>query len=265
MGAFRFKKDPQGDFINADKSLKIPPFADIRELMAASAEMERCEENNVLPDRKWIAQLVQPGSSLGGARPKANVVDTDGTLYVAKFPSRKDDYDVGLWEHFAHLLATKAGINAAETKVLATGGRHHTLEENLQELYRRVAFNISIGNSDDHFRNHGFLLTAKGWTLSPAYDMNPTLNDCQSLLVSATSNRAELGILLDACEDYMLNRKTAERIVFEVIEAVKDWRKAAVRHGISKREIDIFAGVLDEWCQLGTSQRLSNPVRRCVN
>ena len=55
------------------------------------------------------------------------------------------------------------------------------VEENLQELYRRVAFNICIGNSDDHFRNHGFLLTAKGWTLSPAYDMNPTLNEYQSL------------------------------------------------------------------------------------
>lgn len=91
-------------------------MTDIRELIAASAEIEKCEENNMLPDRKWIAQLVQPGTSLGGARPKANVVDTDKVLYVAKFPSRKDDYDVGLWEHFSHLLATKAGINAAKPK-----------------------------------------------------------------------------------------------------------------------------------------------------
>ena len=103
------------------ESLKIPPLTDIRELIAASAEIEKCEENNMLPDRKWIAQLVQPGTSLGGARPKANVVDADKTLYVAKFPSRKDDYDVGLWEHFGHLLATKTGINAAKTKMLATG------------------------------------------------------------------------------------------------------------------------------------------------
>ena len=73
------------------------------------------------------------------------------------------------------------------------------VDRNLQELYRRVAFNICIGNSDDHFRNHGFLLTAKGWSLSPAYDMNPTLNAYQSLLISATSNKADLGILLDAC------------------------------------------------------------------
>ena len=301
MGAFRFTENPGGDFINVSESLKIPPLTDIRELIAASAEIERSEEDNILPDRKWIAQLVQPGSSLGGERPKASVIDTDKTLCVAKFPSRKDDYDAGLWEHFSHLLATKACINAAKTTVIATGEKYHTLlserfdrtkggkrihfasamtllglddgdnattghgyldivdfiiqnctdvEYNLQELYRRVAFNICIGNSDDHFRNHGFLLTAKGWTLSPTYDMNPTLNEYQSLLISATSNRAELSILLDACGDYMLNRKTAEKIVSEVAEAVKGWRGLAVRLGISKREMEMFSGILDERCKL---------------
>lgn len=119
------------------------------------------------------------------------------------------------------------------------------VERNLQELYRRVAFNICIGNSDDHFRNHGFLLTTKGWTLSPAYDMNPTLNEYQSLLVSSTSNKAELSILIDAREDYMLNRKTAEGIISDVAEAVKGWRELAVRLGVSKREMEVFSGVLD--------------------
>lgn len=301
MGAFRFKENPGGDFINVSESLKIPPLTDIRELIAASAEIERSEEDNVLPDRKWIVQLVQPGSSLGGARPKASVIDTDKTLYIAKFPSRKDDYDAELWEHFSHLLAAKAGINVGKTKVIATGEKYHTLlserfdrteggkrihfasamtllglndgdnattghgyldivdfiiqnstdvERNLQELYRRVAFNICIGNSDDHFRNHGFLLTAKGWTLSPAYDMNPTMNEYQSLLISATSNKADLGILLDVCGDYMLNRKTAENIVSDVVEAVKNWRELATRLDISEREMDMFAGVLDERCKM---------------
>lgn len=296
MGGFRFKEIPDGEFINVGESLKIPPLTDIRGLIAASAEIEKSEEKNILPDRKWIAQLVHPGTSLGGARPKANVIDTDKTLYVAKFPSRKDDYDVGIWEHFSHQLAIKSGISAAKTGVMANGGEYHTLlsqrfdrtqegrrihfasamtllglsdgdnatsghgyldivdfiiqnctdvEKNLQELYRRVAFNICIGNSDDHFRNHGFLLTAKGWVLSPAYDMNPTLNEYQSLLISSTSNKADLSILLDACEEYMLNRNTAEKIVSEVVEAVKGWRELAVRSGLSKREMDIFSGVLD--------------------
>lgn len=297
MGGLRFKESLEGEYINASKVLRIPPLTDIRELIAASSEIEKSEEENHLPERRWIEQLVQPGSSLGGARPKASVIDENKILHIAKFPSRKDDYDTGLWEHFSHLLAKKAGIHAAETRVIFTNDKYHTLlsrrfdrkedgkrihfasamtllglndgdnantghgylnivdfilqnctnvEDNLQELYRRVAFNICIGNTDDHFRNHGFLLTAKGWTLSPAYDMNPTLNEFQSLLVSSTSNKAELSILLDTSEDYMLNRKIAEKIISEVIEVVKGWREMATRLSISKREMDIFAGVLDE-------------------
>ena len=296
MGGFRFKEEKDGDFINVDESLKIPPLADVRDLIAASMEIERNEEENLLPAKKWINQLVIPGSSLGGARPKACVIDKNNTLYAAKFPSRKDDYDAGLWEHFAHLLALKAGIHAALTKVLSVGEKYHTLlsrrfdrtpegrrihfasamtllglsdgnnattgngypdivdfilqncthvEANLQELYRRVAFNVCIGNSDDHLRNHGFLLTAKGWTLSPAYDMNPTLNEFQSLLITPTSNKADLRILLDACVDYMLGQEVAEDIIREVAHAVKDWRSLAIRLGISKREMDVFASVLD--------------------
>ena len=301
MGGLRFKDSLDGEYINASEVLRIPPLTDIRELVAASSEIEKSEEENHLPERRWIEQLIQPGSSLGGARPKASVIDENKILHIAKFPSRKDDYDTGLWEHFSHLLAKKAGIHAAETRVIFTNDKYHTLlsrrfdrkedgkrihfasamtllglndgdnantghgyldivdfilqnctnvEDNLQELYRRVAFNICIGNSDDHFRNHGFLLTAKGWTLSPAYDMNPTLNEFQSLLVSSTSNKAELGILLDTCEDYMLNRKIAEKIISEVIEVVKGWREMAKRLGISKREMGIFAGVLDERCKV---------------
>lgn len=299
MGGFRFKEEPSGEFICVRESLKIPPLTDIRELVAASKEFEKSEEANILPDRKWLKQLVQPGSSLGGARPKASVTDAAKALYVAKFPSRKDDYDVGLWEHLVHLLAAEAGICAASTQLISTGEGHHTLlsrrfdrtqegrrihfasamtllgltdgddaatgygyldivdfilrgctdvDANLWELYRRVAYSICIGNSDDHFRNHGFLLTPKGWTLSPAYDMNPTLNDHQSLLISASSNKSDLGILLDACEDYMLDAHEACRIITEVVNATREWRRLAVRLGASKREMDMFGGVFErEW------------------
>lgn len=127
MGGCRFEETPDGEFINADNTLRIPPLTDLRELIAASKEIERSVETNVLPEKRWIAQLVQPGSSLGGARPKANVLDADHNIYVAKFPSLKDDYDVGVWEHFCHLLAKGAGINAAETNVITTNDKHHTL------------------------------------------------------------------------------------------------------------------------------------------
>ena len=269
MGAFRFKESMNGEYINASEVLHIPPLTDIRGLVAASSEIEKSEDENRLPEMRWIAQLVQPGSSLGGARPKASVIDENKILYIAKFPSRKDDYDAGLWEHFSHLLAKNAGINAADTRVISTSDKYHTL---LSRRFDRRADgkrihcasaltllglndgdNANTGHGyldivdfiDDHFRNHGFLLTAKGWTLSPAYDMNPTLNEFQSLLVSSTSNKAELGILLDTCEDYMLNRKIAEKIISEVIEVVKGWREMATRLGISKREMELFVGVLD--------------------
>ena len=297
MGGFRFKETPDGEFINADNSLRIPPLTDLRELIAASKEIEKSEDVNELPEKRWIAQLVQPGSSLGGARPKANVVDTDRSICVAKFPSLKDDYDVGLWEHFCHLLAKNAGINSAETKVIATNDKHHTLlsrrfdrtdagerihfasamtllglndgdnattghgyvdivdfilsgctdvDANLRELFRRVAFNICVGNSDDHFRNHGFLLTAKGWVLSPAYDMNPTLNDHQSLLINSNTNKSDLSILLDSCDEYMLTHTIAKEIIDKVVAAVKDWHALANRLGITKREMTLFEGVFEK-------------------
>ena len=116
------------------------------------------------------------------------------------------------------------------------------VEENLQELYRRVAFNICVGNTDDHFRNHGFLLTAKGWTLSPAYDMNPTLNNYQSLLINSSTNQSDLNILLSSCEEYMLTTPIAKRIITEVTVAVGQWRQVATRVGIPRHEIERMSG-----------------------
>ena len=119
------------------------------------------------------------------------------------------------------------------------------VENNLQELYRRVAFNICIGDTDDHFRNHGFLLTAKGWTLSPAYDMNPTLNEYQSLLINSYTNKSDLNELLASCEEYMLQKQTARQIISEVMDAVKEWRTLTMRLSIAKSEQERFSSVFN--------------------
>ena len=317
MGGFRLKEKQDGEYINrwsseshqarlngrvateedevnCEKSLRIPPLTDIRALVAASMEIEKSEELNQLPEKKWLLQLVHPGTSLGGARPKAGVMNDEGRICVAKFPSRNDDYDVGLWEHLSHVLAKEAGVIAAETNVIETGGKYHALlsrrfdrtaegcrkhfasaltllgltdgcdaktgngyldivdfilqnccdvEQNLRQLYRRVAFNIAIGNSDDHFRNHGFLLTPRGWTLSPAYDMNPTLNEYQALLINSTTNYADLQVLLDSSEEYMIGKDEAVYIIEEVRAGVKHWKSIATRLGIAKREMDVFEQV----------------------
>jgi len=297
MGALRLKKDPDGEFLNSDSRLIVPPLTSIKELTIAAQEYEKSDEANELPEEKWIRQLAHPGTSLGGARPKANVVDEKEHLWIAKFPSRKDVYDMALWEHLCHLLAKEAGINVAETNLipagndgyhallskrfdrtddgkrihfasamtmtgLTDGDNHETghgyldivdfiikgccdVDENLNELYRRVAFNICVGNSDDHFRNHGFLLTKKGWTLSPAYDLNPTDSMTQSLLIDNDSNESSLKRLLSACDDYYISSETAEQIISEVTTAIGRWETIAKNLHISNEEMNRFAWRLD--------------------
>lgn len=300
MGGFRFAETPGGRFINSNESLRVPPLASIRELMHAAHEIEASEEKHLLPSKKWLAQLLQPGTSLGGARPKASVIDEDGSLTVAKFPSRKDDYDVAQWEHFCHIMGRRAGLNVAETRTI-NGGDYHILlskrfdrnrdrkrihfasaltllgltdgdnastgygytdivdfiiqhgsnvEQNLEELYRRVAFNIIVGNSDDHFRNHGFLLTRKGWELSPAYDINPTLADNQSLLINRSTSESDLNVLLKSAADYMLPEDKASKIISEVKTAMKAWRTEARRLSLPQRDIDMFAPRFDKWINI---------------
>lgn len=126
MGGFRFAETTGGKFINCEESLRVPPLANVRELMRAAHEIELSEEKHLLPSKKWLAQLLHPGTSLGGARPKASVIDEDGSLTVAKFPSRKDDYDIAQWEHFCHIMGRKAGLNVAETRTI-NGEDYHTL------------------------------------------------------------------------------------------------------------------------------------------
>ena len=121
------------------------------------------------------------------------------------------------------------------------------VEHNLRELYRRVAFYIVVGNSDDHFRNHGFLLTPKGWELSPAYDINPTLEDNQSLLINRNTSASDLDILLQSSSDYMLSPRAAKDIIDDVRGAMKSWRQEAGRLGLPQRDIEMFGARFDKW------------------
>lgn len=298
MGGLRFKKEDENHYYNASGQLSIPPLTSLRELQQASLKIEKNIENGETPEEKWIRQLYNPGTSLGGARPKANILDEDGTLRMAKFPSHNDRIDVGLWEHLYHLLAKRAGIITAETSVISLG-EYHTLlssrfdrnrdkrihfasalallglhdgdgektgkgyldivdfilgncanaQKNLQELYRRVAFNICTGNTDDHFRNHGFLLTPYGWTLSPAYDMNPSLSDHQALLVTNSSNDADLRLLLENHNDYYINLDVAQSIVNEVQHALRYWTTIAKRLHIKANEVELFRPRIEKWLQ----------------
>ncbi len=292
MGGIRYKEEASDEYINASTKYFVPPIENLRALCDACHEIEFAEERNELPEQRWLDQLIDPGTSLGGARPKANVVDTDGTLYVAKFPSKKDLENTELIEHFSHQLAAKAGINVAKTRTIRIskdrnlllserfdrtreGRRIHfasamsllglddgagsstgngyldivdfilrgctDVRQNLRELYRRVAFNIMFGNTDDHFRNHGFLLTPKGWTLSPAYDINPGAKPHQCLLIDSYTEQSDINALLSASESYMLESQEATELIEEVRTAIKDWRKTATELQIPLKQLAAYS------------------------
>jgi serine/threonine-protein kinase HipA len=292
MGGIRYSTEENGTFINEDSKYSVPPLESLRALCEACEELESAEERNELPQQRWLDQLVDPGSSLGGARPKANVVDIDGKYYVAKFPSKKDLEDTELIEHFSHILARKAGIDVANTKVISVSKSRHILlserfdriidgkrrhfasamsllglddgcgattgngyldivdfivsnctnvQQNLRELYRRVAFNILYGNTDDHFRNHGFILTPKGWTLSPAYDINPSTKCYQCLLINENTEASDIKVLLDSCESYMLSHKDAQSIIDEVSNIINDWLRIATENQIPIKMLEEYS------------------------
>ena len=293
MGALRFRYNDA--YLGLHGAYQpVPPISGLDAFIREAHEIEQAEERGeTLPREDWLYNVWKQGSSLGGARPKATVVD-EGEFWIAKIPSLKDKYDVGLWEYFANTMAGKCGISVPKAKVLRIGPTpYHTFfvkrfdrdgekrihyassltltglhdgdnaesnkgyidiadaivgdagvsrpVKNLEELYRRVAFNIVIGNHDDHFRNHGFLLTKNGWELSPAFDMNPTNSLTQSLLISPNSNNSSLAELLLASDYYLIDKDTAKNIIQDVLQAAEGWRPHAKHIGIPQSEQERFA------------------------
>lgn len=297
MGALRLKYN--GKYIGLDNGqLNVPPIAELETFIREAHLIEEAERKNLPYQKTWLNNMWKPGSSLGGARPKLNIIDTDGNLLIAKIPSVKDTYDIGLWEHFACTLAKKAGIKTAESRILkigptpyhtllskrfdrnfgkrihfassltltglkdgdnATDGKGYidivdamagdiginSLSENTSELFRRIVFNILIGNHDDHFRNHGFLLRPDGWELSPAYDLNPSLEKTQVLAISPYSNQSSVKELFESSDYYLLSKNEAKEIIEEVTASVGQWRQIAKNIKISPGEQERFAKRFD--------------------
>jgi serine/threonine-protein kinase HipA len=126
MGALRFRTDPDGPFLDNNKQLASPPWTSLRELERASLEIEKEDAERNPNYSKWLKMLIAPGGSLGGARPKAGVIDEYKHLWIAKFPSNHDEYDIGAWEMLAYKLAKHAGIITSEAKIEKFNSRHHT-------------------------------------------------------------------------------------------------------------------------------------------
>lgn len=290
MGALRFKLSPEGDFMNDQKKMATPPWTSLRELENASLQLEREDAINDPQYSKWLGLLIDPGSSLGGARPKASVIDENGNLWIAKFPSSRDEKNSGAWEMVLNQLANSCGIVVPDAKLQKFSDKHHTFlskrfdrtennrrlhfasamtllgyqdgadhidgvgyldlagfiiqyspsaKEDLEQLWRRMLFNILVSNTDDHLRNHGFILTQAGWRLSPAYDVNPNeMGNGLTLNISENSNEQEIALALETARLYQLKKEKAEAILTEMQSEISKWRIVAKQFGISNSEID---------------------------
>jgi len=122
MGALRFRTE-EGHYL--DESSGVPPMARLAELVAAAKSVER-PSRDARKEAHDLAILVAPGSSLGGARPKASFRDDDGSLWIAKFPSRTDSRDMAACEWVLNELAAASGIEVPEHRLLKLGRGHHT-------------------------------------------------------------------------------------------------------------------------------------------
>lgn len=288
MGGLRFKLEPTGDFLDNTTQLAAPPISSLRELEYAVTQVEG--EHTADPDYlKWLFMLISPGSSLGGARPKASVIDEQQNLWIAKFPSQHDSYDIGAWEYVVYQLALAAGVNIAESRIQRFNSPYHTfltrrfdrktgrrlhfssamtqlayydgdyeasyleLAEfltyqgsqasiDLEQLWRRIVFNIAVSNTDDHLRNHGFILASQGWRLSPAYDLNPvTPAQGLHLNITETDNQLEFALAMEVIDYFRIKPARAKIILQEVINSVRQWQTTAKAIGLSRSEMERMA------------------------
>lgn len=287
MGGIRFKVNPEGPFLSDDKETAAPPWATLRTLEEASRNFENDETGLT---EKWLNQLIKPGSSLGGARPKATVVDTKNQLWIAKFPSKNDENDTGAWEIVAHDLAALCGLNVPEAKLekfsplgstflikrfyrlgskrvhfasamtllvkkdgasAADGSSYLDIaafiksygaqpKKDLIELWKRIVFNMAVTNTDDHLRNHAFILTDKGWILSPLYDVNPVpYGDELFLNVDEDDNSISIDLAVQTAVKFGISKSDAEAVAEDILQIVRDnWERTAAGYDLTRRQIE---------------------------
>lgn len=287
MGGIRFKLDLDGPFLSDDKETAAPPWATLRALEEASRNFESDETGLT---EKWLNQLIKPGSSLGGARPKATVVDPENQLWIAKFPSKNDENDTGAWEMTAHDLAVLCGLNVPEAKLekysylgstflvkrfdrlgskrvhfasamtllgktdgasAADGVSYLDIaafiksygaqpKKDLLELWKRIVFNMAVTNTDDHLRNHAFILSQNGWVLSPLYDVNPVpYGDELSLNVNEDDNSIDIDLAVRTAVKFGIDKSAAAEYAEDILRIVRDnWEKIAAGYGLTRRQIE---------------------------
>lgn len=288
QGALRFRPAGSAVYV-AEVESGVPHLIELPRLLAAAERIEREEASD-----EELRMLLRGGSSLGGARPKAHVLDAAGRVAIAKFPSPADDWDVMRWEAVALRLARKAGLTvpdstlheidgkavlivdrfdrrgerrvaymSAMTMIEATDGdtgsyleiadaiERHAADagEELGQLWRRIAFSVLISNTDDHLRNHGFLrTTTAGWSLSPAFDLNPNPEPGAKRLSTAIDyddTAARVDLLLGVAEHFRLDEANARRVLGEVAATTSQWQSEAAAAGLGRAAVAQMASAFE--------------------
>ena len=233
LGALRFRRSGEEQF-ESPTTVGVPAQIELGRLLQITERILRDEETD-----EDLQMIFAPGSSLGGARPKASVIDQHGRLAIAKFPKETDDYSIEVWEAVALRLAASAGIRTPDkdgdrgsypelVDVLTQHGARAAADA--EELYRRMIFNILISNVDDHLRNHGFLWIGRGgWTLSPAYDLNPTPTDVRQRILTTNISLDEATCDLELAKSVAeyFGIASARAIIKQVAVATARWRDVA--------------------------------------
>ena len=293
MGALRFSLDENGTFLSSDKELAAPPWTTLRTLESASLAFESSGNKD---EEKWLRQLLAPGSSLGGARPKASVLAPDDSLWIAKFPSKHDEWNTGAWEMVTHDLAIKCDLNVPDAKLENFSSQGSTFlvkrfdrdgnkrihfssamtllgktdgegsegtsyldiasfikshgaspKRDLNELWKRIVFNMAVSNTDDHLRNHGFILNKNGWVLSPLYDVNPNIyGENLSLCVSENDSAISFELALSVAEYFDISNAEAISYVDKVKSTVEtQWREIASKYKLGRSAISFMDPAFD--------------------
>ncbi len=294
LGALRLRHPDDTQRWLDDHAKGVPPMTRLRELQAGVAAFEDHDGDDRPEYESWLRLILAPGSSLGGARPKATFAAPDGTLWIAKFPGRDDRYDVGAWEYLAHTLAREAKLTVPDAQRLGLAGPHHTfavrrfdregprrrlyasaltmigkregdaasyldvaqalqdvgdpdsLAGDLEELFRRIVFNVLVGNRDDHLRNHGFLRARDGFRLAPAFDVNPNVDRSDHVLaIDDAVTDPSVALVESTAPFYRVGAKRAAAIVAGVRASLAPWRAVAKRQGIKRDEIERLGTVID--------------------
>ena len=193
IGAFRFRLEGSESFVNADGENPAPPWTPLRKLEDSSRRFEEDDS-----DEAAISVLLRPGTSLGGARPKASVTAPDGSLWIAKFPSKEDDFDTGAWEYLVHTLAAEAGLSVPEAQAqkFSKSGTTFLCRRFDRDGSRRIPFASAmamLGCEDRQDENNGTYLDIAGFLMQHGAKPDTDLPELWrrmafSLLVSNTDD-----------------------------------------------------------------------------